>query len=228
MDLIGSAARREVEESAADLPEFRREVGGLQRELLRSLPPKAASRPNARPSRPLLDSWPSKRMRKDPAGRSVHLDRVPTGDGRARRQLHERERIADRARADAEIDRQLVDGLAGDGARLLARTRSSACSRPTLTSIDSVVCADAESHIHARRHRHLDVDIGLLVLGEPGLFDGEVVDPGRQRRQGVVAGRGGDGFGRESVSLLTNTTFAPGITAPLESTTVPVMVPRSV
>jgi hypothetical protein len=56
--------------------------------------------------------------------RAVHANRVPSADARSRRKLDEAERIADRARADREIQRQRVELLTSDGRRLSGILRS--------------------------------------------------------------------------------------------------------
>src|SRR5258706_5353975 len=116
--LIGSAARSKVEKPGSDLTEFGRKIRSLQRELLDRLDRRLnlIGHTGVETARRLLPFEQNAKC----AGRiAVHLDRVPTRDRRARRQLNKRERIADRSGADRKIDGKIVDRVTGNRGRLL-------------------------------------------------------------------------------------------------------------
>ena len=189
--LIGSAAGREVEQAAGDQAILGREVRRLQAELLDGFDGRLrfVRNPRVEAARGLLTFEEDA----ESAGRiAVHLDRVPAGDGRARGQLHERERIADGAGADREIDRQGVDGVARNGGRLFGALGAE--HGRFGRDFDRLVgLPDLQNDVDARRDRDLDADARLLVGAEARLLDGQVVEADGQGRDRVVARGAGDG-----------------------------------
>ena len=112
----------------------------------------------------------------------------------ARRHLDERQRIADRAGADAEVDRKLGNLVARDRHGLLGvltlqegRFRGHGDRFGGRTNLQHHVDAGGDGDLH--------LYVGLFVLVEARLLDGERVSAYRQLQQRVVAGSSGDGVG---------------------------------
>src|SRR5581483_30160 len=83
VDLVGSAARREVEETAAHLAELGGKIGGLQGELLDRFHGGLRLVGGAAVEA-VVRFLAFEQNAEGSGGQAVHLDRVPAGDGRAR------------------------------------------------------------------------------------------------------------------------------------------------
>ena len=86
---------------------------------------------------------------------------------------------------------------------------------------------DLQHDVHAGRDRDLHLDVGLLVLAEARLLDGERISAYRQLQHRVIARSSGDGVGLgASLRVGEDHLDAWDHSAPAESETVPVIAPR--
>ena len=110
------------------------------------------------------------------------------------RHLDERQRIADCAGADAEVDRQFGN--------LVPRNRHGLLGALTLQERRFRADRDRfggraylQHHVNAGGDRDLYLYIGLFVFAEAGLLDDQRVGAYRQLQYRVVTGSGRDGVG---------------------------------
>src|SRR5690242_19076741 len=117
VELVGALARCEVEKPARDLPEVRRKVARLQRELLDGFDRGLRFVGNAR-----VQIAGGVLAFEDDAEciirRAVYLDIVPSVDAATWRQCCETQRIPNGARADGEVQRKRIDAVAAEGIAL--------------------------------------------------------------------------------------------------------------
>ena len=189
VDLVGAAFGREVINAAvSDPPEFRRKVRGLQGELLDGFHRwlQLVGHPRLAGAVRFLAFEHNLEV----VVAAVDGDVIPAIESGARRHLRKRQRVPDRPGANAEVERQFVDLLARNGGGLLGAFGLQ------LRRIRRYLHrfrrrAHFQHDVDAGGHRHLHLNIGLLIFAETALLNGERVSTGRQGECGVVTGAGG-------------------------------------